>query len=65
MLLYDTIAAVSTPAGEGGISIIRISGDKAIEILLAIRGENYLMSHHTQSIMVQYVTLTEKQLMKH
>ena len=32
MLLYDTIAAVSTPAGEGGISIIRISGDKAIEI---------------------------------
>ena len=28
----DTIAAVSTPYGKGGISIIRISGDRAIEI---------------------------------
>lgn len=29
---YDTIAAVSTPYGRGGISIIRISGSEAIEI---------------------------------
>jgi len=29
----DTIAAVSTAPGEGGIGIIRISGDKAAEIL--------------------------------
>ncbi|HHW31330.1 MAG TPA: tRNA uridine-5-carboxymethylaminomethyl(34) synthesis GTPase MnmE [Clostridiaceae bacterium] len=28
----DTIAAISTPAGTGGIGIIRISGDKAFEI---------------------------------
>ena len=28
---YDTIAAISTPIGEGGISVIRISGDKAFE----------------------------------
>jgi len=28
----DTICAVSTPPGEGGIGIIRISGNKAIEI---------------------------------
>ncbi len=28
----DTIAAVSTPPGEGGVSIIRISGPKAFEI---------------------------------
>lgn len=28
----DTIAAVATPAGRGGISIIRISGDKACSI---------------------------------
>ncbi|NHN32275.1 tRNA uridine-5-carboxymethylaminomethyl(34) synthesis GTPase MnmE [Paenibacillus agricola] len=26
----DTIAAISTPMGEGGIAVIRISGDKAI-----------------------------------
>ena len=28
-----TIAAISTPAGIGGIGIIRISGDKSLEIL--------------------------------
>lgn len=28
----DTIAAISTPVGEGGISIIRISGDDALEV---------------------------------
>ena len=28
----DTIAAIATPLAEGGISVIRISGDKAIEI---------------------------------
>lgn len=28
----DTIAAISTPVGEGGISIIRISGDDAIKV---------------------------------
>lgn len=32
MQFDSTIAAVSTPAGKGGISIIRISGTKAIEI---------------------------------
>lgn len=28
----DTIAAIATPPGEGGIGIIRLSGDRAIEI---------------------------------
>ena len=32
-MLVDTIAAISTPKGEGGIAIIRISGDKSFEIL--------------------------------
>ncbi|MBQ8526749.1 MAG: tRNA uridine-5-carboxymethylaminomethyl(34) synthesis GTPase MnmE [Clostridia bacterium] len=32
MLLDETIAAISTPQGEGGISIIRISGSNAMEI---------------------------------
>ena len=27
---FDTIAAVATPPGEGGISIIRVSGDAVI-----------------------------------
>ena len=32
-MLFDTIAAISTPKSEGGIAIIRISGDKSFEIL--------------------------------
>ena len=31
-MLFDTIAAISTPRGEGGIGIVRLSGDKAFEI---------------------------------
>lgn len=33
---FDTIAAVSTPPGEGGISIIRISGDKTFDVVARI-----------------------------
>lgn len=29
---FDTIAAISTPIGEGGISIVRLSGEDAIKI---------------------------------
>lgn len=29
---FDTIAAISTPSGEGAISIVRLSGDQAITI---------------------------------
>lgn len=29
---FDTIAAISTPPGEGAISIVRMSGDQAVEI---------------------------------
>lgn len=32
----DTIAAISTPVGEGGISIIRISGDDALKVVQRI-----------------------------
>lgn len=31
---YDTIAAIGTPAGEGAISIVRLSGDDAISIVM-------------------------------
>jgi tRNA modification GTPase len=36
MSMFDTIAAISTPRGEGGIGIVRISGSEAIEILAKI-----------------------------
>ncbi|AGF59555.1 tRNA modification GTPase [Clostridium saccharoperbutylacetonicum] len=29
---FDTICAIATPIGEGGVAIIRISGEKALEI---------------------------------
>lgn len=29
---FDTIAAISTPSGEGAIAIVRLSGDAAIEV---------------------------------
>lgn len=38
---YDTIAAISTPIGEGGIGIVRISGPEALDTalkLFAVKG---------------------------
>jgi tRNA modification GTPase len=34
--LDDTICAIATPVGEGGIGIVRVSGSKAIEIVSAV-----------------------------
>ena len=34
----DTIAAIATPSGQGGVGIIRISGHKASEIAKKISG---------------------------
>ncbi|WP_319369795.1 tRNA uridine-5-carboxymethylaminomethyl(34) synthesis GTPase MnmE [uncultured Ilyobacter sp.] len=31
--MFDTIAAISTPRGEGGIGIVRMSGDDSVKIL--------------------------------
>ncbi|MEL7567598.1 MAG: tRNA uridine-5-carboxymethylaminomethyl(34) synthesis GTPase MnmE [Dehalobacterium sp.] len=36
MMLNDTIAAISTSLGEGGIGIVRISGDQALKIISKI-----------------------------
>jgi tRNA modification GTPase len=35
-LIEDTIAAISTPAGRGGIGVIRLSGPRACQIIQAI-----------------------------
>lgn len=47
-MMEDTIAAISTAYGEGGIGIVRISGDKAKEILNKIFKPAYL--HDPESI---------------
>ena len=31
--MEDTIAAIATPSGEGGIAIVRVSGENAIELV--------------------------------
>ena len=36
MIKEDTIAAIATAPGEGGIGIVRISGDKALDIFIKI-----------------------------
>lgn len=36
MYLQDTIAAISTPSGEGGIGVIRISGPLSLQILTSL-----------------------------
>jgi tRNA modification GTPase len=44
----DTIAAIATPPGEGGIGIVRVSGEQAFPIaerLFRRRGRNPLQSH--------------------
>jgi tRNA modification GTPase len=41
LLEFDTIAAISTPPGEGAIAIVRLSGNQAVKIAnLIFRGKN-------------------------
>jgi len=35
-MMKDTIAAISTPMGEGGIAVIRLSGDKSLAVAEAV-----------------------------
>jgi tRNA modification GTPase len=47
----DTIAAISTPIGEGGIAIVRVSGNEAIPIVEKIfRGKKKLSSVDSHTI---------------
>lgn len=48
MYLSDTIAAVSTPVGEGGIAVIRISGPESLRILRSLfkrKNDGGFLSH--------------------
>ncbi|MGA7161019.1 MAG: tRNA uridine-5-carboxymethylaminomethyl(34) synthesis GTPase MnmE [Bacteroidota bacterium] len=47
----DTIAAIATPLGEAGISLIRVSGSRAIEVVDAVfRGKSSLFAAHSHTI---------------
>lgn len=50
-MLNDTIAAISTPLGEGGIGIVRLSGQKAVEIADKIfKGKDKVSNFLTHTI---------------
>ena len=44
-MIGDTIAAIATPLGTGGISIVRISGDNALDIGQSIFSKPLVKSH--------------------
>ena len=54
MSLHDTIAAVSTPYGKGGIAVLRISGDKASDIaekvFKPLSGKPLSMTEHGRAV---------------
>lgn len=52
----ETIAAISTAIGEGGIAIIRVSGDKAIELVDKIyKGKKRLADAKSHTINYGYI----------
>ncbi|HEX5361420.1 MAG TPA: tRNA uridine-5-carboxymethylaminomethyl(34) synthesis GTPase MnmE [Fluviicoccus sp.] len=46
LLRNDTIAAIATPAGRGGVGIIRLSGPDALALALRITGGHSLQPRH-------------------
>ncbi len=54
-MLFDTIAAVSTPKGKGGVAMIRISGEDAFEIADRVfyRGGERLLSDAPHALFVR------------
>ena len=58
---FDTIAAISTSIGEGGISIIRVSGDMAINIVDSIFvGKNNKNLNDFKSYTMRYGHVIDK-----
>ena len=58
---FDTIAAIATSIGEGGISIIRVSGDKSIDIVDGIFiGKNSRNLQDIKSYTMRYGHIIDK-----
>ncbi|MBU3144573.1 tRNA uridine-5-carboxymethylaminomethyl(34) synthesis GTPase MnmE [Clostridium sp. CF012] len=58
---FDTIAAIATSIGEGGISIIRVSGDKSINIVDSIFiGKNNRRLQDFKSYTMRYGYVIDK-----
>lgn len=58
---FDTIAAVATSIGEGGISIIRVSGDRALKIVGSIfKGKKDRNLEDIKSYTMRYGNIIDK-----
>lgn len=59
---FDTIAAISTPPGEGAISIVRLSGEQAISIADAVfqSGKKKLIDVSSHTILYGHIFDPEK-----
>lgn len=59
---FDTIAAVSTTIGEGGIAIIRVSGEKSLKIVSGIfKGKNDRKLDDIKSYTMRYGYIINKE----
>lgn len=59
---FDTIAAIATNLGESGISIIRVSGDKALKIVSGIfRGKNGRKLDDIKTYTMRYGFIIDKE----
>ncbi len=56
-MISDTIAAISTPMGEGGIAVIRVSGDEAISFVEPLfRAKKKLSTVDTHTVHYGHIT---------
>jgi tRNA modification GTPase len=58
MSAEDTIVAIATPPGRGGIGVVRLSGDRAVKVatsLLRVRGESPPGLEHRQASLADFL----------
>lgn len=59
---FDTIVAIATPIGEGGVSIIRVSGEKALNIVNEIfRGKSKDNILHMKTYTMRYGYIIDRE----
>ena len=62
MLIKDTIVAVSTPPGRGGIGVIRISGENAVDLAQQLFAQTDLPLTHARASLKNLYNHREKYL---
>lgn len=64
-LLDDTIAAVATPHGRGGIAVIRVSGPDAIGVVNRVWKGRDLSSVNSHSAHLGWLTMADGEMLDH